>query len=227
MSACIYCIDNDIIKKLATFQLFSRTISLFDSNYNQVNILETAKYKFEADWKKFEAGRSRKVEDKIINYKEILKLTKALPSISQASVNQELFIKLSSIENIDQGDAILASHTINMIQKYISAQIFTGDKRFIQALAKVDLPIIRESLENRLWCLEQLILKNIEAYGFEAIRDLVVPVRECDTAVMAVFGSGFESNEENSCATLKSYVEVLRQETGSLLHPYPAGNYVR
>jgi len=223
LSACIYCIDNDIIKKLATFQLFSQTISLFDSSYNQVNILETAKYKFEADWKKFEAGRSRKVEDKIINYKEILKLTQALPNISQASVNQELFITLSSIENIDQGDAILASHTINIIQKDISAKIFTGDKRFIQALAKVDLPIIRESLENRPWCLEQLILKNIEAYGFEAIRDLVVPVRECDTAVM----EGFESNEENSCATLKSYVEVLRQETGSLLHPYPAGNYVR
>ena len=69
----------------------------------------------------------------------------------------------------------------------------------------------------------QKLFKNIEAYGFEAIRDLVVPVRECDTAVM----EGFESNEENSCSTLKSYVEVLRQETGSLLHPYPAGNYVR
>ena len=221
MSAYIYCIDNDIIKKLATFQLFNHTIDLFDSNYNQVNILETAKYKFEADWKKFEAGRSRKQEDKIINYKEILRLTQTLPNISQASINQELFEKLSSIENIDQGDAILASHTINIIQKDISAQIFTGDKRFIRALAKVDLPIIRESLENRVWCLEQLILKNVEVYGFEAIRGLVVPVRECDAAIMAVFGSGLKSNEENSCATLKSYIEKLRQETGSLLYPYP------
>lgn len=69
--------------------------------------------------------------------------------------------------------------------------------------------------------MEQLILKNVEVYGFEAIRDLVVPVRECDTAIMAVFGSGWKSNEENSCATLKSYIEKLRQETGSLLYPYP------
>ena len=219
MSAYIYCIDNDIIKKLATFQLFNHTIDLFDSNYNQVNILETAKYKFEADWKKFEAGRSRKPEDNIINYKEILRLTQTLPNISQASINQELFGKLSSIENIDQGDAILASHTINIIQKDISAQIFTGDKRFMRALATVDLPIIRESLENRVWCLEQLILKNVEVYGFEAIRDLVFPVRECDTAITAVFGSGLNSNKENSCATLKSYIEELRQGTENLLHP--------
>lgn len=220
MSAYIYCIDNDIIKKLATFQLFNHTIDLFDSNYNQVNILETAKYKFEADWKKFEAGRSRKLEDNIINYKEILRLTQTLPNISQASINQELFGKLSSIENIDQGDAILASHTINIIQKDISAQIFTGDKRFMRALATVDLPIIRESLENRVWCLEQLILKNVEVYGFETIRELVVPVRECDTAIMTVFGSGLKSNEENSCATLKSYIEELRKQTGNLLYPY-------
>ena len=59
----------------------------------------------------------------------------------------------------------------------------------------------------------QKLSKNIGAYGFEAIRDLVVPVRECDTAVM----EGFESNEENSCATLKSYVEVREKRNGKLI----------
>ena len=73
MSACIYCIDNDIIKKLATFQLFDKTIQLFDASYEQVNILETAKYKFENDWKKFEGGLSRKTEDPVINYKQVRK----------------------------------------------------------------------------------------------------------------------------------------------------------
>jgi len=59
----------------------------------------------------------------------------------------------------------------------------------------------------------QKLFKNIEAYGFEAIRDLVVPVRECDTAVM----EGFESNEENSCVTLKSHVEVREKRNGKLI----------
>lgn len=76
MSSCIYCIDNDIIKKLATFQLFDKTLQLFDASSEQVNILETAQYKFEGDWQKFEAGKSRKPEDSLINYKQVLYLTK-------------------------------------------------------------------------------------------------------------------------------------------------------
>ncbi|MGB7708957.1 MAG: hypothetical protein WBL95_05325 [Microcoleus sp.] len=220
MSSCIYCIDNDIIKKLATFQLFDNTLKLFDASYDQVNILETAKYKFENDWIKFEGGKTRKTEDRFINYKQVLSLTKTLANISQADIDQEIFIQLSSIENIDQGEAIITSHAIKLIQKNKSAQIFTGDKRFIKALAKVNLPIIQESLNHRLWCLEQLVLRNIEADGFETIRDLIVPVRECDTAIKSVFGSGLNSTSDNSLATLKNYIEECRQEAGNLLNPY-------
>lgn len=220
MSACIYCIDNDIIKKLATFQLFDKTIQLFDASYEQVNILETAKYKFENDWKKFEGGLSRKTEDPVINYKQVLYLTKNLPNILESDIDQEIFIQLSSIENIDKGEAILTSHAIKLIQKDKSAQIFTGDKRFIKALAKVNLPIIQESLNHRLWCLEQLVLRNIEADSFETITDLIVPVRECDKAIKNVFGSGLQSTPENSLATLKNYIEECRQEAGNLLNPY-------
>ena len=220
MSACIYCIDNDIIKKLATFQLFDKTIQLFDASSEQVNILETAQYKFEGDWKKFEAGKSRKPEDPLINYKQVLYLTKTLPKISESDIDQEIFIQLSNIENIDTGEAILTSHAIQIIQKDKLAQIFTGDKRFIKALAKVNLPIIQESLNHKLWCLEQLVLKNIEANGFETIKDLIVPVRECDTAIKSVFGSGLQSTSENSLPTLKKYIEECREEAGNLLNPY-------
>ena len=220
MSSCIYCIDNDIIKKLATFQLFDKTLQLFDASSEQVNILETAQYKFEGDWQKFEAGKSRKPEDSLINYKQVLYLTKTLPKISESDIDQEIFTQLSNIENIDKGEAILTIHAIQIIQKDKYAQIFTGDKRFIKALAKVNLPIIQESLKHRLWCLEQLVLRNIEADGFETIRDLIVPVRECDTAIKSVFGSGFKSTPENSLATLKNYIEECQQEAGNLLNPY-------
>ena len=220
MSTCIYCIDNDIIKKLATFKLFDKTIQLFDASYEQVHILETAKYKFENDWKKFEGGRSRKIEDPVINYKQVLYLTKTLPNILESDIDQEIFIQLSSIENIDPGEAILASYAIKLIQNNKYAQIFSGDKRFIKALANVSLPIIQQSLNHRLWCLEQLVLRNIEADGFETIRDLIVPVRECDKAIKNVFGSGLNSTSENSLTTLKFYIEECRQEAGNLLNSY-------
>ncbi|QQE66718.1 UPF0179 protein [Leptolyngbya sp. BL0902] len=45
MAGRIYCIDNDILKKLATFDLFDETVSLFEASAEQVNVLATAKYK--------------------------------------------------------------------------------------------------------------------------------------------------------------------------------------
>ena len=122
--------------------------------------------------------------------------------------------------NIDQGKAILIYHAIGIIQKNKPAQIFTGDKKFIKALAKVDLPIIQNTLHHQLWCLEQLILKNFEGYGFEIIRDFIVPVRACDKAINAIFGSGDQSTSDNALYTLNAYIKKLRNETGSLLNPY-------
>ena len=81
MTVCIYCIDNDILKKLATFDLFSETISLFDASNEQINILETAKYKFKNDWKKFQEGRLRNPGDEFVNYERIIELTEQLPQI--------------------------------------------------------------------------------------------------------------------------------------------------
>jgi len=90
----------------------------------------------------------------------------------------------------------------------------------MRSIIQQALPIIQQSLNHRLWCLEQLVLRNIEADGFETIRDLIVPVRECDKAIKTIFGSGLNSTSENSLTTLKIYIEECRQEAGNLLNPY-------
>jgi len=221
LSVCIYCIDNDVLKKLITFELFDRTLDLFNCSYQQVNILETAQYKFEGDWRKLKKGKSRKTEDKLIKYEEVVALAKILPQISEVSVAIEIFEQLSSFENIDPGEAILTSHAIALLKKDEDAQIFTGDKRFLIALAQVDLPEINSYLKHRMWCLEQLVLKNIDYYGFEWVREQIVPVRDCDRAIKAVFGSGDQSSSCNAIPTLKQYIEDVRASTGSLLSLYP------
>lgn len=223
MPGCVYCIDNDILKKLATFDLFNETIRLFGAGYEQVNILKTAKYKFQKDWEKSKRGRSRKTKDQLINYKRTIELAETLPKISEKEIDTALFEQLTDVEGIDQGEAILVVYVTQLLQRNESSQvsILTGDKNFLRALAKVELPIIQAIFPHRFWCLEQLLLKDIEAYGFEVIRDKVVPVRDCDQAIKAVFGSGPLSTPENSLATLKNYIETLREETVNLLNPYP------
>lgn len=46
MTGSVYCLDNDIILKLATCGLFEKTLNTFGVEINQVKILETFQYKF-------------------------------------------------------------------------------------------------------------------------------------------------------------------------------------
>lgn len=223
MSGCIYCIDNDILKKLATFELFDETVRLFNASDEQINVLSTARHKFQRDWEKFKEGRSRKAEDQFVNYERTIELARSLPQIADADIDQDLFIQLLEFEDINEGEATLTVHVSQILQQTESYQvlILTGDKNYLRALAGVELPVIQTNFAHRFWCLEQLVLQDIDVYGFEAVRDKIVPVLECDKAMKAVFGSGKFSTPENSLATLNSYIETLREETGNLLHPYP------
>ena len=223
MAGCIYCIDNDILQKLATFDLFDETITLFDASPEQINILPTARFKFQRDWEKLQKGSSRNPEARFINHKKTIELAEKLPQIADAEIDQSLFVQLSEFEGIDKGEAILTIYAAQILRetKPPQAFIFTGDKNYLRALAGVEIAVIQENFFHKFWCLEQLILKGVETYGFEFVRDKIAPIRECDKAMKAVFGSGEFSTPENSLATLKSYIETLRAETGILLDPYP------
>lgn len=223
MSGCIYCIDNDILKKLVTFDLFERTVKLFDASLDQIKILETAKYKFRRDWEKMKAGKSRNPEDKLINYAKTIELAESLPQISDIDLDLDLAFQLSQHDGIDQGEVILTTYVAQLLQKPnpSEAVIFTGDKNYLKALAQVEIPLIEATFTHRFWCLEQLILKDIDSYGFETIRSQIVPVGDCDKAIKAVFGSGERSTSENALLTLNDYINQLRNETDNLLHPYP------
>jgi hypothetical protein len=59
-------------------------------------------------------------------------------------------------------------------------------------------------------CFEQIIRKTIDHAGFALVRDKIVPARDCDTALRAVFGSGVEATEGNVLAGLDSYIAELR-----------------
>jgi hypothetical protein len=223
LTGCLYCIDNDILQKLATFDLFDETIALFGANPSEINILTTAKYKFQQDWNKVKAGKHREPEAHFVNYARTIEMAKTLPQIVETEIDIDLFSQLSTFENIDQGEAILTAHVARFLQKegIGEAFILTGDKRYLKALAQVTIPMTESFFSHGFWCLEQLILWDIDAYGFEFVRDKVVPVRDCDKALKVVFGSGEFSTAANAIAALNSYIEALRKNTGDFLHSYP------
>ena len=221
MTGRLYCIDNDIIKKLATFELFDETIALFKASRSEVRILETAKYKFRS-LENRNREKAIRPEARFVNYAKAIELAESLSQIA-AMVDDTLFTQLSNLEDIDPGEATLTAYAVQFLSKRDAGDVFilTGDKRYLRSFSSVGWPLLPIRFHHRFWCLEQLVLWNIREYGFDAVRKKIVPARECDQACKAIFGSGFSSTEENAIATATGYIESLREETGILLNPYP------
>ena len=72
-------------------------------------------------------------------------------------------------------------------------------------------------MAGRVICFEQTLLRIIDRIGFDLVRTRVVPARNCDTALRAVFGSGLEATEATVRAGLASYIADLQGQTGDLL----------
>lgn len=65
--------------------------------------------------------------------------------------------------------------------------------------------------------MEQVILKLINTQGFDGVLTKVLPVREHDIALRAIFGSGEKATQENVLQALEGYIEDLRRTTDGLL----------
>lgn len=118
------------------------------------------------------------------------------------------------VEGIDPGEGFLILATRYETSFYLT----TGDKRCLRALAAApQLGAIRQRLDGRVICLEQLILKLIYTQGFDKVLTKVLPAREYDIALKSSFGSGEKATQESVLQTLNAYIEDLRKITGGLL----------
>ncbi|MBP9888373.1 MAG: hypothetical protein KBF93_18890 [Leptospiraceae bacterium] len=124
--------------------------------------------------------------------------------------DDEMNGRLSSLEDIDPGEAMLFAASV----LYSESIILTGDKRSIESLANFE---DKEKFKNRIMILEQIIQRYIALKGFDVIKNKVIPFKEFDTSIRAIFGSGDLSNLENVEIVLISYINDLRSKTGNLL----------
>ncbi|MDE5106088.1 MAG: hypothetical protein O4808_03090, partial [Trichodesmium sp. St17_bin3_1_1] len=77
MPGSFYCLDNDIILKLATFDLFKYTFNTLEIEQKQIKILDSFKYKFSKQIKRKKSNKSRGQVEKY-NIEKALKLTENL-----------------------------------------------------------------------------------------------------------------------------------------------------
>ncbi|MFM7479098.1 MAG: hypothetical protein ACKO2T_26150 [Microcystis aeruginosa] len=218
MTDSLYCLDNDIILKLSTCGLFEKTLNTFGVEINQVKILETFQFKF-----KRQAQQKRKRNPVKYNLEDALSVAETCDKISIDNINQEDFIQLQKIEGIDIGEAILLSYVSSLNKQNNLSYLLTGDKRCLKNLNVPETNHITDYLQGKIWCLEQLILKDIEIYGFKCIQEKIYPVRDCDTNLKFIFGYDIESAEQEVRKLLETEIRKLRKETGNLLYLCPQG----
>lgn len=239
MSGSFYFLDNDIILKLVTFNLFDNTLISFSIDTNQVKILDTFKYKFGNPIKRNRGKQLINVSQE--NIEKALQITKDFITISDTNfdfdMDIEIFTKLwdyftklnnaSEIskninKNKDKGEAILISHICYLSQQgHRNNYLLTSDKNCLRALNNSGFTDIIEHLNGKVWCLEQLILKYIEEFGFDIIQPKIYPVRDCDMNIKMIFGYSIQELEGAVKESLEKEIAGLRQDTCNLLYPYP------
>lgn len=84
-------------------------------------------------------------------------------------------------------------------------------------IASTGLASIRQQLNGRIICFEQIIKKLIETRGFQYVLSQVIPAREYDKSLKAIFGSGKDSTPENVAIALEGYIQDLRKNAPGLL----------
>lgn len=201
-----YFIDNDVILKLVTCNLFDEAIAAFDIDLSNIHVLETARFSM----------RSNKTKK---NYSETV-IEKAIATIKdfhtvEAQADNPLFdLKIPDMD--DELKLIVAASAET------SFYFATGDKRCLRALTGItELATMREKLSGRVICLEQIIMKIIQVYGFEVVKQKIIPARSCDKVLQSAFGSGEKTEERNTLEALNAYISEIEQKCPFLLAANP------
>lgn len=195
--------DNDFLWKLVVFDLFHEALESLGFTQNDVRVLPQARYVLKKRCKK----------------EHVQKVLSALEPLICLEVTPEDAIILESLTqdpSIDVGEARLIAKTLQTPCSILA----TGDKRMIRGLGNPHKHLtIREQLQGKIICLEQAVFAVIHnhKYGFEYVKSRVVPVRDSDTAIKVVFGSGGQSTHRNCMQALKSCIEELQRESNGLL----------
>jgi hypothetical protein len=200
--------DNDIIHKLAAFDLLDVLPKLLGLTVADLRVLPTAKYQL-LTTKPDKAARryGSDVAQRIRQFLEVVTEVTDAPDPEDEAA-------LAGLLGVDAGEALLLA----ACSREPESLLITGDKRCLAAItAAASCVGLSERLAGRVVCLEQVIQAAIAAQGFEAVRARIVPAVSCDLAIRAVFGSGMQAEEANVAQGLDSYIADLRGRTGGLL----------
>ena len=199
-------LDNDIILKLGACELLKKIEDIYNTKHNFIYILPTALFYFKNS-KRLKAKYSKEFLNSII---EVISEFSPIPD---EYVNEDNFMELQNVENIDTGEQLLFS----LIPSTNDFFILTGDKRAIKSLNNTpDLNNLKNFLKGKIIFLEMLILNFIETENFELINKKLTESTYCYDKVLKICFGQANVKKHDVKACLKSYIDDLKRDASNL-----------
>jgi hypothetical protein len=201
----VYFLDNDVILKLAAYNLFGEMAACLKIQREDFRVLSTASQYFSRSYQVKQQYRQQSIQ-------RAKQVTEQYKPVQLASPNSEYELLLR-IDGIHVGEALLVAAT----QYEQDFYLLTGDKKFLKAIAASNLVTIKQRLYKRIVCLEQLMLYMINYSEFDKVCRRVVSAESCDQVINDAFSLGRQSKQKTVVKVLNQAVEDLRLQTGDLL----------
>lgn len=211
-------IDNDIVHKLAQLDLLEEATPLLIEKYGELQILNTMRFKFcpsnQAKRNRLTKRYTVEVLDRIESF-----IDNHATEIDCAITDMALIEAMSvSEDGLDIGEMQLLQALLDGGDAFM----FTGDKRFLNALALDEhLEIHRANLEESFVCFEQIIIFLINKIGFEEVKRKYCASLEngltVDGTLRLCFSGGTAAVMERVVENLEVNVSQLKQTTIHLL----------
>ncbi len=153
----------------------------------------------------------------------IIKLAEGIPKVKELS-GPDLMASLEESKSLNTEafrNSIHEGETVLIIATRGEANFFllTGDKNCLTALPQIPQPIYQR-LCGRVICLEQIILKLIDMYGFEAIAHRLLPNLSYDKSLQLCFGYSEPAPETQVRENLLSCINALNRQAPGLLRDW-------
>lgn len=199
-----YFVDNDAILKLSAYNLFWDAMKALGAKDDDIRVLPTASSFFSANRLKEQySAQTLQQATRIAQQR-----TKAM------SHNSAAYATLLSVDGIDPGEATLVAAALSETDFYL----VTADKRFLKAISSSGLSPILNHLNNRIICLEQLIIQVIKYEpDFDKVARRIGQAVECEVSIATAFREGKQSDKTEVLQLLDHDVKILRSQTGNLL----------
>lgn len=204
----IYFSDNDILLKLAAWNLIAEALAAINVFESEIYVLPT----FHDQLKRRKRVWVEKYGESTIE--RALRFVERVTIIGDDLIDDAEVALLGAVPNLDSGEAVLFAATA----RSPDFLVFTGDKRCLYAVYQSETTTkVAARIRGRVLHLEQVIFRLVEKQGVNVVRDKVKSAPKVDLLISGAFGPRGDNSRDKVCAILLNSIRQLHVDCGELL----------